>query len=136
MKTQKFIFMAVIAALLSLAQNLHALAIGDELPEQGVYWKVAEGMLNLRVEDKNFYLYLVDKDNKILKIDAEIAIVRYEGVKKKNQDDTIKLEVSEDGLYLTSPRFVKPPHDYWVRVTLDPTDETKKKVLQRVRLNQ
>lgn len=109
------------------------------LPELGLYVPREEGgSINLRIEERNFKLYFMDAEKKVVPPVYSSVILRYENAAKKNRGkETLILQLSPDGKYLTSGRNVKLPFDLWVNIMFkDPKDPDKKILYGRHRLRQ
>ncbi len=113
--------------------------LGEEekkLPELGVYYDRADGSkINLRIAERKFRLYFFDGEGGRIPPDFEVAVVRYENIARKEREGTMRLILSEDGQYLTSPRTLVPPIHYWVKVILlDKANASRKEIYGRVKL--
>ncbi len=111
---------------------------GEKLPEMGLYFDRSPGnRVNLRIVEKKFRLYFVDTQNKVVPPEYNSALVHAANVIRKEREGRFALRLSSDGQYLTSPRVVLPPIDYWIRITLrNAADPTRKEALPRARLRQ
>ena len=130
--------MVVIGLLLPVIASHAEEDEGEKLPEMGLYFDRSAGnKVNLRIVEKKFRLYFVDNENKILPPEYDSALVHAENVIRKEREGRFILRLSSDGQYLTSPRVVLPPIDYWIRVTLrNAADVARKEALPRARLRQ
>lgn len=121
---------AVLATLwLAIAPRVSAqVKAGEQLtPELGIYvpideekWGAAE--VNLRIVNNNFQLFFLDGQGKLVEPPEVKVIVHYGNFVKKSQNELTVL-LKREGMMMTSPRVISPPHRYRVRIFLSKTEE-------------
>lgn len=84
---------------------------------QTIKRKVGDGYLGLQVVDGNFKLTYYDKDKLPVAADHPRALLRWP-VRYKLGDERLMLNVAGDGTFLTSARFVRPPYNFRLFITL------------------
>lgn len=121
----------LVAILLALSPALIAeeaeIEVGKPLPnELGLTLERKEvdegatepGFINLRIVDNRFQLWFLDHEKNVVEPTYPMAILHYRGFVVRKSRETIQLLPEGDGLCLTSPRIVPPPHHYSVRILL------------------
>ena len=90
--------------------------------------------------DRNFRIYYVDSGKtKVLPVEYDEAIIRYENVARKDREEVVivRRTSGEEGEYLSSGRVILPPLNLWVYVILrNASDPDTKLSLGRHRLRQ
>lgn len=76
------------------------------------------GFVNLRIVDNRFQLWFLDSEKNVVLPSYPMAILHYRGFVVRKSRETIRLSPDSDGLFLTSPRIIPPPHHYSVRILL------------------
>lgn len=79
--------------------------------------KVGDGFLGLQVVDGNFKLTYYDKDKLPVAADHPRALLRWP-VRYKVGDERVMLNQAGDGTFLTSARFIRPPYNFKLYITL------------------
>lgn len=85
---------------------------GLEIPRGG-----DRGFLGLQMVNSTFKLSFYDKAKKPMNVDAARAVVRWDPKYKVGQDRVV-LNPSDDGKSLTSPKNIRPPHQFKLFITL------------------
>lgn len=129
--------------------TLKDLKIGSKLPDsQGVNYTWKTYTLNLRVIENNFYLFFLDKEQKIVTPPVKQASVRFQTTKRvtrqidedtvsrKREEIFIALEPNTNAAGLYSPRYIAPPTLYWVMLSLLENKDTILQSFDRAMLNQ
>jgi hypothetical protein len=75
------------------------------------------GFLGLQIADTTFKLSFYDAKKKPIAADVTRAVLRWNPKYQKN-DERVVLERSDDGKSLTSPRTIRPPHNFKLYITL------------------
>ncbi|MBC2593370.1 hypothetical protein H5P28_03760 [Ruficoccus amylovorans] len=110
------------------AVDINALEIGDELPEDGIYFPLqgeVPGTVNLRFIGTNLRVYFLDPEGKIMEPVFPSALVRYRkaiGSAATNLMLTTVLNAGPGNVYLTSPRVLTQPLYYRVWLVLKTAD--------------
>ncbi len=96
----------------------------EPLPEKGVYVPRDDGgYVNMRIQDNKARFYFLDEDKVVRE---ELPYTRGNFIyRQKHEKDIVQgLSKSSDdtGLFLTSPRFIPPPHRGFVILNLKGTD--------------
>lgn len=82
------------------------------------------GFINLRIVDNRFQLWFLDHEKNVIEPAFPLAILHYRGFVVRKSRYTIQLTPDSSGLFLTSPRVIKPPYHYSVKILLmDKIDE-------------
>lgn len=135
---QRKIITSVLAALaaivVTLSPHLNAettvdeeIGIGKPLPDElGLTLErkhidegaTEPGFINLRIVNNRFQLWFLDHEKNVVEPAYPMAILHYRGFVVRRSRETIQLRPDSDGLFLTSPRVVPPPHHYSVRILL------------------
>ena len=74
-------------------------------------------LLGLELVSGNFKLTFYDRDKKAVKADFPRVLMRWDVVYKNAQERVI-LTPAGDGTYVTSPRIIRPPHNFQLFITL------------------
>src|SRR3954466_1035902 len=69
------------------------------------------GFMGLQIVDTNFRLAFYDAKKKPVAADVTRAVLRWNPNYQKSEERVV-LERSGDGKYLTSPRTIRPPHNF------------------------
>jgi len=102
---------------------LGASALQAAQPEEkrGVWIERADGrFLNLLVEKNNFELYFFDREKNQIEPDAFQAAIHFTP-RNVSTRETVLLVGAQDpekGVYLTSPRFIRPPFTFHANLVL------------------
>lgn len=134
--SRSFRLLAAIVLFAAVPAVAAAQAVGEELkPEVGPYKAIPGGFqMNLRIVDNHFRLYFVDEEMKVVAPVFKQAYVTYEPIGRSADEERIGLTAS--GPFLSSPRFIRPPYAYWVRLLLaHETDDEKNIVFGRLRVD-
>lgn len=112
----------------SQAVDLNTLEVGDDLPEDGIYFPLQgdlPGTVNLRFVGTNLRVYFLDPEQKIMEPVFPNALVRYRkgiGSAATNLMLTTVLKAGPGNVYLTSPRVLTQPLYYRVWLVLKTAD--------------
>lgn len=83
-----------------------------------------KGFLGIEVVDYNYKLTFYDQDKKPVAADRPRALLRWAS-RSKSGDERYMLSVGNDPHALTSPRYVRPPYNFQLFITLlDDNPET------------
>lgn len=75
------------------------------------------GYLGIEVVDHNYQLTFYDQDKKPTAADYPRALLRW-SPRTKSGDERFILNLGDDPHTLTSPRFVRPPYNFQLFITL------------------
>lgn len=124
-------------ASLATAEEGPTWALGIEVPEEvGKDYELASGArFHLEVVDNQFYAVFIDENRFAVEPEAREIILR--GEEARNTTNDFNLVLSKQGAtpFLTHPRHVYPPYDFWITVVV-PHDEAETEVLPRERFLQ
>lgn len=112
--------------------------VGALLPELGLYMSYeGVGFLNIRIVDKQLRVYFTDDEKKLIIPTYRSARVKYEGVRNKDKEGAMRLNLDGGGLFLFGRRKLFPPYFLWVKlVLLDESNSDNNKYFTKTRLRQ
>ena len=112
--------------------------VGALLPELGLYLDdKGGGFLNIRIVDNKLRVYFTDAEKKLVKPTYRTARVKYEDVRNKDKEGTMRLNMDGGGLFLFGRRKLFPPYFMWVKlVLLDESNSDNNKYFAKKRLRQ
>ena len=112
--------------------------IGAVLPDLGIYLDdEGGGFVNVRIVDKKFRVYFTDAEKQLVAPTYSTARIKYEDVRNKDKEGTMRLQMDSGGLFLVGPRKVFPPYFLWVKlVLLDQKNAQNNKYFPKSRLRQ
>jgi hypothetical protein len=115
------------------------LTIGSPVDDAvGADWTLPDGtLLHLRILDNRLHLLFLDEERNIVEPTHGRLILRGEMTSNKTRELFFPMRGGE-GPFLTHPRLLYPPVDYWLRVVI-PNAETEEEgavVLPRQRFRQ
>lgn len=106
-------------------------SVGSKLPDKlGVYYNWEEYKINLRIEDRRFYVYFLNEKDEIITPPVSGVSLRIETRKKvldrrrpqeparRREEIFLVLRMAPENNTLTNPRHAPPPYIYWVNLTL------------------
>lgn len=110
-------FWLLLAALLA-AQAAPAQEIGKPLPmpELGATLPYESGFVNLRIVDRTFRLYFLDKDKKLVAPLWTSARIKWEDVRNKLTVYGTTGMTPGGGPCLSAQRMIYPPYRFWVNL--------------------
>ena len=109
------------------------------MPELGIYIPQGEGFVNLRIVNGHFELYFLDAEKKVVETVYSTAYLKYQNVAKKDRDERVTLNRTSGGgyQYLSSGRFIKRPHRFWITIVFKDSKDPEKRIpFGRHRLSQ
>ena len=112
--------------------------VGALLPELGLYLdNEGGGFLNIRIVDKQLRVYFTDAEKKLITPTYQTARVKYEDVRNKDKEGTMRLNLDGGGLFLLGRRKLFPPYFIWVKlVLLHESNSDNNKYFPKTRLRQ
>ena len=108
----------IFLGLIPPVSGLFAVGLGEELDGFGQDFQSPEGTMNLRVVDNRFRAYFIDEERLIVEPPYIRVVLFTEEMRRVDRRDRLVLEPASDSVYLTNPRIIPPPHDFWVRMVL------------------
>ena len=127
MKSRAFVFaiaamLAVVAGVSAAVEKTVAKSPAKKAAEpaaqiEGVVIARSSGFLGLKISDNHFVLTFYDAAKKKTAPDVARAALRWP-VKYQRFDERAVLEASGDGVSLSAQKFVRPPHNFTVFISL------------------
>lgn len=110
----------------------------NKLLELGLYLNNKKGgVVNVRIVENKFRIYFMDKDKNVVSSAFKNARLDVELFRNKTNEFSLYMKLSDDGLYLTSPRRINPSYHHWLRlVLLDPDNADNNQVWARIAFKQ
>lgn len=112
--------------------------IGAVLEELGLYLDdEGGGFINVRIVEKKIRVYFTDAEKQLVAPTYTTARLKYESVRNKDKEGTMRLQMDGGGLFLVGPRKIFPPYFIWVKlVLLDLKNADNNKYYPKSRLKQ
>ena len=106
---------------------LHAVdtfKLGDIIPpDAGITKPIDENNhANLQLRENHFYLYILDKERKVITPPYAGAFVRYRYLSGRKRNKQYTTSLNNDGTLFTSPRVIAPPHHFFFYVRFKKED--------------
>ncbi len=108
----------IVVGFLPVASGLSAVGLGEELDGFGHDFQTPDGTMNLRVVDNRFHAYFVDEERLLVEPPYLRVVLFTEEMRRVDRRDRLVLEPGPGGVYMTNPRIIPPPHDFWLRMVL------------------
>lgn len=132
----KFSYLLLIVALGYLAVPFTFAADDNQeaVEFEGVVIDLKDGTkANVLIEDRHFTVRFYNQEDEVVDPIYPKAIIRYEGILNKEDEENLLLRPSGDALVATRPVF--PPHKYiFTMILKDDDDESRREIFTRQRL--
>ena len=121
----KHILLTALMGLVLAASIAQGQVLGQPLAEQrGIYTEAREGVLvNLRIVDNRVRLYAFDGKGNLVLPPFQKAVVQLRGLGRAD-DQHVVLRQEGGEPWLSHPRFIRPPHNFNVRLLLYPLEHS------------
>jgi hypothetical protein len=135
----RLLFGLLLAGALSAESPELDLSLGAEMDNaHGLDWVLPDGgTVHLRIIDRQFHLFFLDEERKIVEPLVPSVILRGEEARNKT-NEVVRLLRRGRGPFLVHPRHHFPPHDYWLRLVIPDAsgEEGANETLPRKRFRQ